>query len=145
MRFELTDAQYARLQPLLPRSGRGGQWKDHRTIINGVLWIARTGAAWRDMPSRYGPWQTVYDRFNYWRRNGQWRALLAALQADFDAEIGFDWRSFFIDSTVVRASRAAAGGGKRGVRMSRSTMPSVARAAASAPRSTSSAMVAARS
>lgn len=121
MRYELTEAQWRRLEPLLPRSGRGGQWKDHRRIINGILWSQRTGAPWRDVPARYGPWQTVYDRFNRWRKDGTWARLLGQLQSALDAQGGLDWDSFFVDSTVVRASRAAAGGGSKGGLWSRLT------------------------
>ncbi len=70
-RGELTDGAWAQLRPLLPRNGRwGGQWRDHRQVINGILWRLRVGAPWRDVPARYGPWQTCYDRFVRWRRDG---------------------------------------------------------------------------
>lgn len=70
-RHELTDQQYARLEPMLPLNGeRGGQWKDHHTLLNAMLWRLRTGAPWRDVPPSYGPWQTVYDRFNRWSSDG---------------------------------------------------------------------------
>ena len=63
-RGELTDEAWGRIAPLLPEGGRrGGRWKDHRTVVNGILWKLRTGAPWRDLPERYGPWQTCYDRF----------------------------------------------------------------------------------
>jgi transposase len=58
-RGELTDKAWAQLAPLLPRNQRrGGRWRDHRTVVNGILWKLRTGAPWRDLPERYGPWQT---------------------------------------------------------------------------------------
>src|ERR671933_1642446 len=85
-RGELTDAAWARLRPLLPANGgRGGQWRDHRQVINGILWRLRVGAPWRDVPGRYGPWQTCYDRFVRWRRDGTWGRLLALAQAAADA------------------------------------------------------------
>jgi transposase len=60
-RSELTDGVWERIAPLLPENGRRGkQWKDHRTVINGILWKLRTGAPWRDLPERYGSWQTCY-------------------------------------------------------------------------------------
>lgn len=62
-RYELNDRQWATIEPLLPKQGRGGAWKDHRTILNGISWRLDTGAPWQDLPERYGPWQTVYDRF----------------------------------------------------------------------------------
>ena len=71
-RGELTDAAWAVLAPLLPPGGkRGKPWQDHRRVINGILWKLRTGAPWRDLPERYGPWQTCYDRFVRWRRAHQ--------------------------------------------------------------------------
>lgn len=114
MRYELNERQWKALEPLLPHQGRGGAWKDHRTILNGILWRLHTGAPWRDVPARYGPWQTVYDRFVRWRRDGTWLRLVQTLQAQLSDEDELDMEVLFIDSTVVRASRAAAGGGKRG-------------------------------
>jgi transposase len=77
-RGELTDKAWAQIQPLLPASGqRGGRWSDHRTVINGILWKLRTGAPWRDLPERYGPWTTCHDRYVRWRRDGTWDRLLA--------------------------------------------------------------------
>ncbi len=79
-RHELPDAQWARLQPLLPRNGRRGkQWRDHRQVIDGILWRLRVGAPWRDVPERYGPWQTCFDRYAQWRRDGTWGRIYAAL------------------------------------------------------------------
>ena len=86
-RFELTDRQWRRLEPLLPpqrpRTGRPND--DHRRIVNGILWILRTGAPWRDLPERYGPVGTVSSRFYRWREAGVWDRVLAALQAEADA------------------------------------------------------------
>src|ERR671929_107677 len=77
-RGELTERAWARIAPLLPSGRRRGkQWADHRRVINGILWKVRTGAPWRDLPERYGPWQTCYDRFVRWRRDGTWDRLLA--------------------------------------------------------------------
>jgi transposase len=77
-RGELTDKAGAQLAPLLPgNQRRGGRWRDHRTVINGISWKLRTGAPWRDLPERYGPWQTCHDRFVRWRRDGTWDRLLA--------------------------------------------------------------------
>lgn len=71
-RGELTENAWGVIAPLLPsrRGRRGGQWRDHRTIINGILWKLRTGAPWRDVSERYGPWQTLADRLYRWRRDG---------------------------------------------------------------------------
>jgi transposase len=137
-RYELNDRQWAALAPLLPRQGRGGCWRDHRQIINGISWRLHTGAPWRDIPERYGPWQTVYDRFVRWRRDGTWRRLMRALQRSMRLEDELDLDVLFVDSSVVRATRAAAGGGKRGARRSRPTMPWAAAGAVSRRSSTSS-------
>ncbi len=63
-RHELRDAAWTVLEPLLPQTSKGHPWKDHRQVINGILWVLATGTPWRDAPERYGPWQTLYDRFN---------------------------------------------------------------------------------
>ena len=79
-RGEITDKAWERMAPLLPENGqRGGQWQDHRKVVNGILWKLRTGAPWRDLPERYGPWQTCYDRLVRWRRDGIWDRLLLAM------------------------------------------------------------------
>jgi transposase len=63
-KYQLSDSQWQRLAPLLPANHRrGGQWKDHRVMIDGVLWVLADGGRWRNVPERFGPWQTVYDRF----------------------------------------------------------------------------------
>ena len=109
-RHELTDDQWAWLQPLLPpqtpRTGRPGH--DQRRLLNGILWIHATGAPWRDLPERYGPWQTVACRFYRWVRAGVWDRLLAVLQQG-DHQGQLDWETHYADSTVVRAHQHAAG------------------------------------
>ncbi len=112
-RGEVTDRAWAVLAPLLPANGvRGGQWEDHRRIINGILWKLRTGAPWRDLPERYGPYQTVYDRFVRWRRDGTWDRLLSQVQTKNDAVGEVVWE-VSVDSTVIRAHQHAAGARKR--------------------------------
>jgi transposase len=110
-RFELTDEQWERLQPLLPpqkpRTGRPAQ--DHRRIVNAILWIIRTGAPWRDLPERYGSWQTVASRFYRWRRVGLWERLFAAVQQQADSAGQLDWQVHYVDGTIVRAHQHAAG------------------------------------
>jgi len=132
-RHELTDAQWERLQPLLPpqRPATGRPANDHRTVVNGILWRLKTGAPWRDLPERYGPWQTVYSRFRRWQHAGVWDRVLAALQAEADAAGALDWSLHFVDGSTVRAHSHAAGA-KKGA----ATKPSAAPAAASPPRST---------
>jgi transposase len=110
-RGDLTDTQYARLQPLLPRSeGKPGHpYQDHRKVINGILWRLRTGAPWRDLPERYGPWQTCYDRLVRWRRAGVWERIFQTLLGQADAQGHVEWSVISVDSTVVRAHQHAAG------------------------------------
>jgi transposase len=131
-RHELTDDQWARLAPLLPPlkpwSGRSNL--DHRQMLNGILWIGKTGAPWRDLPEAYGKWQTVYSRFRRWQRAGIWERILHELQAEADARGELDWSLHFVDGTVVRAHQHAAGA-KKGA-----TKPLDAARAASVPRST---------
>jgi transposase len=138
----VTDAQWAHLDPHLPpRKPRTGKPnKDHRTVVNGILWKIRTGAPWRDLPERYGPWQTVYSRFRRWRLAGVWDRLFAAVQRQADAAGQVDWTLHFVDGTVVRAHQHAAGA--KGGRQNR--RPSGAAGAASRPRCTSGRRAAAR-
>lgn len=113
-RHELSDAEWQLLEPLLPsQKTRGRPYRDHRTIINGMFWVLHTGAPWRDLPERYGPWQTVYSRFLRWSRSGLWDRILSALQRELDAAGQIDWDLFCIDGSNVRAHKAAAGAGKK--------------------------------
>jgi transposase len=114
-RGEMSEQQWNQIKPLLPpqKSHTGCPAKDHRTIINGILWILRTGAPWRDLPERYGAWSTVSGRFYHWRQIGLWQQVLAALQAEADAEGKLNWDIHFVDGSVIRAHQHAAGA-KRG-------------------------------
>lgn len=113
-RHELTDAEWARLEPLLPPVRTGGRhYRDHRVILNGMLFVLHTGIAWRDLPDRYGPCETVYSRFRRWSREGLWDRLLATLQRDLEAQGEIDWTLWCIDGSNVRAHKAAAGAGKK--------------------------------
>jgi transposase len=114
-RFDLTDAQWAVLGPLLPASGRGRPPKwDKRQLINGIRWRVRAGTPWRDVPPCYGPWQTVYGLFRRWQRDGTWARVLTGLQARADAAGLITW-DVSVDSTVARAHQHAAGARKRGI------------------------------
>jgi len=105
-RHELTDTEWKQIEPLLPRNeGRGRPWRDHRTVINGIFWILNTGATWRDLPERYGAWQTAYDRYRYWQRNGTWAKLLRALRVRLDDAGGIIWESFGIEQEMLTAGR----------------------------------------
>lgn len=109
-RHELSDYQWQIIEPCLPQhSGSGRPPADHRLIFNGILWRIKTGTPWRDLPVKYGPWQTVFHRFNSWRKDGVWDQILATLQFYLD-QIGLiDWDLFSIDGSNVRAHKAAAG------------------------------------
>ncbi len=111
---ELTDDQWAALAPHLPpqRGVTGRPAKDHRTVVEAILWRLRTGAPWRDLPERYGPWRTVYDRFVRWQRDGTWDRLLAHVQTKSDAVGEVEWE-VSIDSTSIRAHQHAAGARKQ--------------------------------
>jgi transposase len=115
-RYELTDTAWQRLEPLLPpskpRTGRPSH--DHRRILNGILWIHRTGAPWRDLPERYGPVGTGSSRFYRWCRAGLWDRILSALQGEADARGEIDWDLDFVDATIVRAHQHAAGARRTG-------------------------------
>jgi len=114
-RHDLTDEQFALLEPLLPdrTPRRGGRWVDHRQVINGVLWRTRTGCPWRDLPAEYGNWKTVYNRHRRWSGDGTWSRVLAGLRRDCDrAGPGLEW-TVGVDATVVRAHQHAAGARKQ--------------------------------
>src|SRR5690606_33591213 len=108
-RHELTDSAWAVIEPLLPQRSRGRPWKDHRRVINGILWVLATGVAWRDAPERYGPWQTLYDRFVRWTRDGTWDLILVALLRELEQRGQIDWELFCACGTSIRALKAAAG------------------------------------
>jgi transposase len=110
-RTDLTDQEWERLAPLLPSSEgkRGGQYKDHRQVLNGILWVLRTGAPWRDLPERYGPWKTCHDRLVRFRRLGVWERVLQAVQGEADAAGTLEWSVVGIDGSTVRAHQHAAG------------------------------------
>jgi transposase len=117
-RGEITDAAWERIAPLLPPNGRrGGQWQDHRTVINGILWKLRTGAPWRDLPARYGSRSTCADRLARWEREGLWDRLLTEVQTKSDA-VGEVIGEVSVDSTTVRAHQHAAGAKKGAMRRS---------------------------
>jgi transposase len=109
-RHDLTDEEWARLEPLLPdrTPRRGGRWLDHRKVIDGVLWRTRTGCPWRDLPASYGNWKTVYGRHRRWSGDGTWEQILDRLRAGCDLSEGSQWL-VGIDGTVVRAHQHAAG------------------------------------
>lgn len=113
-RGDLTNTQWERLKPLLPphKPKIGRPAHDHRTIINGILWVLRTGAPWRDLPERYGPWPTVASRFYRWKRADVWQKLFDTLKQQADADGQLNWLLHFVDSTIIRAHQHAAGAKK---------------------------------
>jgi len=110
------DTQWGRLQPLLPpeKPWTGRPNEDHRRILNGILWVHRTGAPWRDLPQHYGPVGTVSSQFYRWRAAGVWDQVLLALQAEADARGEVDWDLHFVDATVICAHQHAAGARRDG-------------------------------
>ena len=114
-RYELTDEQWQLIDEHFPRNGRrGGQWLPHRTVVNGILWILCSGAAWRDLPERYGHFQTVHRRHLKWRQDGTWERVLRSLRMKADGQGLIDWAQWNVDSTSIRATRHAAGARKKG-------------------------------
>ena len=137
-RYDLTDAQWERIAPFFPdrsHDGKAGHpWKDHRPLVNGILWHLHTGAPWPDTPERYGPWQTVYDRFNRWRKDGTWAQILDALLLQLDKAGLIERDLWCVDTTIIRANASAAGGEKKSGHAARVRRASVS-ATAGAPRS----------
>jgi transposase len=109
MDFLLTDAQWARIAPLLPgREGTsGGRGQDNRCFVEAVLWLTRNGCRWRALPAEWGNWHTTYTRFQRWTAAGVWARVLAAVQQD-DA-----LHTLLVDSTTVRAHQHASGARKK--------------------------------
>jgi putative transposase len=107
-RYELTDEEWGRIEHLLPgRPGDpGGHGEDNRRFVNAVIWLARTGSPWRDLPERFGLWNSVFQRFNRWSKAGVWERVMQDLQSP-------DLEAMLLDSTVVRAHQHAAGSPKK--------------------------------
>ena len=105
-RYELSDAQWRRIEELLPGKagdpGRAG--RDNRLFVHGVLWVLRSGAHWHDLPERYGKWKSVHTRFARWARNGVWERVFKVLTADRKNQY------LMLDTTLVRAHQQAATG-----------------------------------
>ncbi|WP_239655687.1 IS5 family transposase, partial [Streptomyces sp. M10] len=111
----LTDAQWARIEPLLPdrTPKRGGRWRDHREVIDAVAYKFRTGMRWVHLPEKYGNWLGVYDRLRMWAVDGTWERVFTALVAQADADEDLGW-AVSVDSTIVRARQHAAGARRKG-------------------------------
>ena len=115
IRRALTNAQWRRIAPLIPgkEGDRGRHGEDNRLFVDAVLWLARAGAPWRDLPSEFGNWNSVFQRFRRWAKKGVWQSIFNALVEDPDFEY------LIIDSTIVRAHQHAAGAKKGGAKMRR--------------------------
>ena len=98
---------------MLPVSGGGRRWRDHRQVINAILWKLRTGAPWRDLPERYGPWKTAHERLRRWTADGTWDRILTEVITKDDAVGAVQW-TISIDSSHIRAHQHAAGARKKG-------------------------------
>ena len=105
-RFDLSDHEWTIIASLLPNKPRGVARADDRRVLNGIFYILRTGSPWRDLPERYGPYTTAYNRFNRWAKKGVWIQIFEALARESPQSMQF------IDSSVMRAHQHAAGGKK---------------------------------
>lgn len=116
-RHQLSNDQWECIRDLFPAPANTGRPpSDQRTVMNAILWILRTGSAWRDIPSEYGPWRTIYGLFNAWNSDGTLDSVLDRMRtAHFDGE-QIDGELWCIDGTITRAHRCAAGGGKKTTR-----------------------------
>ncbi|WP_420718762.1 IS5 family transposase [Streptomyces sp. XY413] len=114
--MSLTDAQWARIEPLLPdrTPRRGGRWRDHRQVIDAIAFKYRTGTPWMDLPEHFGSWKGAHNRLRKWAADGTWEKVFTALLAQADAEGDLDW-VVSVDSTIVRAHQHAAGARQKGL------------------------------
>jgi len=108
--MDLTNEQWTLVETILPldrvrADGRGRPWRDRRMVFNGVLWILRTGAPWKDLPPRYGPYQTGHRRFQNWVRSGVIEKVLLALAEHLRQAGGLDLKECFVDGTFVPAKK----------------------------------------
>ena len=113
--MDLTDEQWEVLEPLIPdpprrEDGRGRPWRDPRDVLDGILWILRTGAPWKDLPERYPPYQTCHRRFQRWIEEGVLSGVLEALAEDLEVRGDIDLSECYIDATFVAAKKGGASG-----------------------------------
>ena len=113
-RYELTDEEWLRIEPLLPPENTGKQGrprKDNRIIMNGIVWLARSGAPWRDLPERYGSWKTVYSRFRKWIDDGILDNIFRILSLEAELE------ELSIDASIIQVHQHSAGAKKGDLQM----------------------------
>ncbi len=121
-RLLLTEEEWDLIADVFPEQAPTGRpRRDARTVLNGILWVLRTGSPWRDLPEEFGPWQTAWRLFDKWNGNGLLAEILHRLQAAFHAGGAIDPQLWCIDGTTVRAARCAGGGGKKTTRRSLAT------------------------
>lgn len=119
-RYELPDEAWELIADIVTSNRKMGRpRRDDRQMLNGIFWVLCSGAAWRDLPERFGPWSTVYQRFRDWRDGGTFDRILERLHIRLNQEGLIDLDTWMIDSTVIRASKAASGAGKKGARKNR--------------------------
>ena len=124
-RYELSDAAWDLVADLFMERRRNGRPRaDDRLMLNGILWVLCSGAAWRDMPEYFGPWSTVYQRFRDWRNRGAFNLMLKRLHIRLNGQGLIDLDTWMIDSTAVRATRASSAAGKKGGLKNRKIMRS---------------------
>jgi len=121
-RLVLTDTAWARMAPHIigDERSRGSSGRDNRLFVEGVLWIVRTGAPWRDLPEAFGDWNSVFRRFSRWSRKGVWHRIFTAMADDPDFEY------LIVDSTIIRAHQHATGAKKGGLKIRLSDVPAAA-------------------
>lgn len=112
-RYELTDLQWSVISDLFVSTRTGRPRRDDRTLLNAIFWVLCSGASWRDLPERFGPWQTAYSRFRHWQRAGLFEALLKRLHLRLDAQGLIDLETWMADATYVRVTRAGTGARKK--------------------------------
>lgn len=118
-RLLLTDAEWELIADAFPEPASTGRpRRDPRQVLDGVLWVLRTGSPWRDLPPEFGAWKTAWRMFDAWNADGTLAEILHRLQAAFIAAGAIDGELWCIDGTIVRAARCAAGGGKKTIRRS---------------------------
>jgi transposase len=103
-RHELSDREWLKIEPLLPSAWGRRSIRGDRNFVNAVIWIAKTGAPWRDLNERFGRWKTIYNRFNNWSKRGIWKKIFEAIQIDIDPD------GSMADASIIRAHQHSAGG-----------------------------------